>query len=306
MSSLLDRRLIFVTGKGGVGKTVAAAAIARAAARRGRRVLLVEVDADASIGRLFGSADVSFEPRAIADRVWACNLERERSIREFVRRWVRSQRLADAILSNNVISVFLDSAPSVAEGVMLDHLATLMSESRFDLAVVDLPASGHAVTLLNVPRSMHRMIRVGELAKRMGWLADQIADASNSAMVFVTLPEEMPVRETIDLYAKAKAGCETTVAAVLVNGVRRPALQPEDLARVAEVVDLQGGGEVLERVRDAVSVGLRWLDEDRETLATLRAELPVPAIEIPFLFHKADEADLVEHASRAIGNLEVP
>jgi hypothetical protein len=304
--SLLDKRLIFVTGKGGVGKTVAAAAIARAAARRGRRVLLVEVDSDTSMGRLFGAADITFEPRPVADRIWACNLERERSIKEFVKRWVRSKRIADAVLSNNVISVFFDSAPSVAEGIMLDHLAEVMSEQKFDLAVVDLPASGHAITLLSVPRSMARMIRVGDLAKRMGWLADQIAHPRDAALVFVTLPEEMPVRETIDLYAKAKKGCETRVAAVIVNGVRRPALQLPDLDRVTEVVEARGGGEVLDRVRDAVSVGLHWLAEDRENLATLHAELPVPAVEVPFLFHKADEAELVEHVSRALGTLEVP
>jgi anion-transporting ArsA/GET3 family ATPase len=303
LGSLLDKRLLFVTGKGGVGKTTVAASLGRIAAERGRRVLLVEVDTQPSIGRLFGDRPIAFEPSQMDRNLWACNLTGSESMRAFVHRFVSSRRVADLILGNRVANIFFESAPSVLEAVILDQLGTLLESAnpRYDLVVVDLPASGHAVTLLNVPRAMSSRVRVGELAQRMRSLADLISDPKLAELVLVSLPEEMSVNETIELWNRAAERVETRVRSIVLNGERDPDLHPTDLDDLQTLRAWAGDDtEAFDRVAYGASIGAWWKQRDRENIERLGASVSAHLFRLPFIYQKVGERDLVEKVANSL------
>ena len=295
--SLLEKQLIFVTGKGGVGKTAAAAAIGRLLADSGRRTLVCELDADPAMGRIFGE-DVGFEPTRVAPKLFACNLTGDDSMRAFVERFVPSRRVAGLILKNKVASIFFRSAPSVMEAVILDRLSTLATESApaYDSIVVDLPASGHAVTFLNVPKSMAKMVSVGELADHLRRIASLIANPAKSEVVIVSLPDEMAINESLELWRKLHASVDTPTRTVVVNGVRAPSLRDEDVERVRALHEASpeaGFGPLL----SGLKLGAYWKNEDVRNVERLAASIDGSVVTIPFVFDKADEKELVDRVA---------
>lgn len=303
LTALLDKQLLFVTGKGGVGKTTMTAALGRVAARQGRRVLLVEIDVDSSMGDLFG-ATVGFEPAPVESNLWACALDAESCMRAFVSRFVSSRRIADLLLRNRIARVFFESAPSVMEAVILDQLATLATKSSpaFDTILVDMPASGHAVKLLRVPRSMARMVAVGELADHLQRLASILEDERRCELVVVTLPEEMPVNETIELWDTLRRDLNIPLRHVIVNGLRRPDIRDEDIATVGELVASvgEGGARAAGSLLDALAIARHWRDEDAANVARLVAQVPATLLRVPFAFRKASDRALVDASANAL------
>ena len=303
LTSLLDKQLLFVTGKGGVGKTTTAAALGRVAAGAGRRVLLVEIDVASSIGELYG-ARVGFEPTRIEGSLWACALDAESCMRAFVSRFVPSRRIADLLLKNRVARIFFESAPSVMEAVILDQLATLAAgtEQRFDAIVVDMPASGHAVKFLRVPRSMARMVGVGDLADHLRKLADLLEDPRRCELVVVTLPEEMPVNETIELWGTLQRDLKIPLRHVVVNGLRRPDVRDEDVSTIESLIDSvgEGGREAAAGLLDALAIAKHWRDEDAANVTRLAASVPATLLRVPYLFERESERALVEASALAL------
>lgn len=301
VTALLDKKLLFVTGKGGVGKTTVSASLARLAASRGRRTLIVEVDADSSIERVFGVDKVGFTPTELGPNLFACALGADDCMEAFVHRFVPSRRVGDLILGNRVAQVFFQAAPSVLEAVVLDQLATLATESQpaYDTIVVDLPASGHAVKFLSVPRSMARMVAVGELARHLQRLAELLEDERKCEMVVVALPEEMPVNETIELVGTIRRDLLIPVRHVVCNAVRDPDLLAEDLDRVTTLGEQAGGG--LETLTTAVQLGRFWKQEDRAHLDRLRAGVSASVLSVPFQFRPDDDVQLVQCVADAMG-----
>ena len=295
--SLLEKQLIFVTGKGGVGKTATAAAIGSLLADRGRRTLVCELDTDPAMGRIFGE-DVGFEPVRVAPKLFACNLTGDDSMRAFVERFVPSRRIAGLIMKNKVASIFFRSAPSVMEAVILDRLAQLATESApaYDTIVVDLPASGHAVTFLNVPKSMARMVSVGELADHLRRIAKLIADPGKSEVVIVSLPDEMAINESLELWRKLHASVDTPTRTVVVNGVRAPSLRDEDVERVRALHQANPDAE-FGSLLDGLELGAYWKREDVKNVERLAASIDGRVVTVPFVFDKADERELVERVS---------
>lgn len=307
MKKLLDKKLVFVTGKGGVGKTTVAAALTVRAAQAGKRVLLCEIDTDGGAGRLFGGQPLRFAPTQVAPGIWGANLTKVDSMRAFVHRFVPAAKVADLILRNKVASIFFESAPSVMEAVIVDQIATL-AQSRdpaFDLIVVDLPASGHAATFLNVPRAMVEMVRGGNLATHMRALADMVADPNRSELLLVTLPEEMPVNETVEFWARARAEIATPVRTIVVNGERLPDLHAADEdALLALGSQLSGPARAaVDRVLGGVQLGRFWGTEDRRNIERLASETGARLVQVPFVFAKRDERDLVNLVAAHLGEI---
>ncbi len=294
MTAILDKKLIFVTGKGGVGKTTAAAVVAQLAAERGRRTLICEVDIDPAMRHIFGVDEIGFEPTRIAKNLYACNLSGDDSMRDFIGRFVPSKRVSALILKNKVVNIFFNAAPSVLEAVILDRLAYLLTEVEpsFDTVVVDLPASGHAVTFLNVPKSMARMVAVGELASHLRNVAAIISDEKQTEVLLVSLPDEIVINETVELWKKLHESVDTPVRTVIVNGVRAPSLRVEDLGRV-NLLAAEHPAKNFEPLRDALALGVYWKTEDERNLERLSEAIDGRVLTTPFIFNKANDPDLV-------------
>ncbi len=226
LEPVLQRRVVFVTGKGGAGKTAVALALAVAAARARRRVLLVEVNPFGRVGEYLGGQTLTAEPLEVATNLSAVGITPSAIMEEFVLGILRVRALARRLLESATFRVVTAAAPGLEDFLTLLRIAQWEDERvglkrrrhRFDLVVVDAPATGHSVPLLATPGTLLTMLPFGPLASRARELASLLADSRRTAVVIVTRAEEMAVNETIEL-ASALARVEVTVLPPIVNAV---------------------------------------------------------------------------------------
>lgn len=310
LDQLEKQRLIFVTGKGGVGKSTCTAALGSALSARGRRVLLVETDVYSAMSEILGAGGKDGTQIQIEDELWAINLKSEDCLVNTLKRYVPSERVVRALTSNRVTQSFFDSAPSVNEFVLLDQILTFLQDedAAYDHVVVDLPASGHAVSFLGVPRTLNGMMRnVGPIAKRAGQVAEWIESGEKTGLVAVCLPEEMPVNETIELAGQLVDTFGRPLDMAMVNMVHaRPfsARFDEVFVSVSEDVGVHGqpaailtqeGQSPRDRVIAGSDIALSWYKRDRHYLDRLHASLgdTSEVIELPMVYEN-DEALIVK------------
>lgn len=304
--SLLSHRLILVTGKGGVGKSTLAAALAVAARRSSRRVLLVELSARAVSGTLLGGVAPQHDPKRIApDRfpeLWVTHLDIRRALQEVLAEILKVKSLARLAIENRVLARLWEAAPSVNEMAVLIALerferAMVDDCPLYDLIVVDMPASGHAKSTLAVPRGALIMTRVGALAERARSVDQLLRDAEKTAIVVVTLAEELPVSETLQLADGLRDELDLPLRAVLVNALLPEIFDRRESAVIRKVVnELEGTGEqALQSLLRLATHRAERRVHQREYVSMLRRRLDAEVVEIGF---SAEEGvDLVEHAA---------
>ncbi|HEY1333173.1 MAG TPA: ArsA family ATPase [Myxococcaceae bacterium] len=222
MSGLLDRRLLLVTGKGGVGKSTVAASLALRLASAGLRTLLCEVNADRRLGRMLGHPEVGPDVTPVERNLSMVDLQPDAAMREYVLSKIRLERVYRAVFENRMVRYFLRFIPALAETVMLGKVMWHLRQwpeapGGFDRIVLDLPATGHALTLLGVPRSLVSALPSGPMATEAGWMLDFLTDPVITSAVLVSLPEELPVNETLELAQALRAQLRVRVGAVVLN-----------------------------------------------------------------------------------------
>jgi|GEM_PF-361193 len=252
----LQAPISFVTGKGGVGKTTVAAAIALTMARAGKRAVLVEFD-DAEAGQraLKGAdAEVTHEVATY-----------DRCIETTIAPMVGGSMIAKAVLRQKPIKSMTRAMPAMRELVSLERVRSLLSSGDFDRVIVDLPASGHALDWLRVPKAFERFLLGGPLGKIGTRIHDEVVAAGRSDVVFVTLAEPLVMKETEQLAARFHKELGRSPAMVVVNRVMRPdpAGSQEAAARLAQASGAPAAAEFL-RILHARA------DASRETFEALK------------------------------------
>jgi anion-transporting ArsA/GET3 family ATPase len=225
-ASLLERRLVIVTGKGGTGKTTVAAALAVAAAGAGRRVLLAEVGRDEQIPSLFepGAPPAGYQGREIHPGITAMLIDPFAALGEYLALQLGLSAPVSLVLRNRAFRQLMEAAPGWRELITLGKVWHLeqMQESgrpRWDLIVVDAPATGHGVTFLSAPRVVVSALRTGPLRRQAAKVEELIEDPVRTELLPVSLAEELPVRETEQLIDSVQRAVGIRVGRVVVNGV---------------------------------------------------------------------------------------
>ena len=318
---LLDRRLLFVTGKGGVGKTAISAAIASLAAERGKRTLVCEVDAKGDLARFFETGPTGFEPREVQPRLHLMTLTTEESLREYLRLHVRLPLLARIGPLARSFDFVANAAPGVREILTVGKVTWEVREDHYDLVVVDASASGHVVAQLGAPEAIEELVQVGVVREQTGWMQDILHDPDRTGVVIVSTPEEMPVVETIELAARLDSETNVALAAVVANRVlpelfghreqeRFEALRtPEHLQAVADAVAATGepatavaSAEVVGSVFDAAELAVSLRRGRAVHLTRLREQLEgrVPLLLVPELFTRTHGARATARVASAL------
>ena len=300
--TLLDRRLLVVTGKGGVGKSTVSAALALLAARAGKRVLVCEVNAQERVAPLLGAPLTGSTIREALPRLFTVNVNPHDSMRQYGIMVVRFRAIYDAVFENRLVRYFLRVIPSLAELVMLGkilHEARLEEDGRprWDLVIVDAPATGHAVQLLRVPSALLDTVPAGPLRKDALWMRDLLVDPARTALALVTLPEEMPVNEAIELDAQVRSVLGIHRAALFVNAMPETRFSPEEAERLEALAARPpplGPAAAAARLQ-AIRAGLAG-----RYLARARAALDLPTTVLPLLPLPAWGREAVDRIAAAI------
>ncbi len=285
---------MIVTGKGGTGKTTLAATLALGAASRGLRVLVGAMDPDARLATLLGDrpTPLAYEPSELRPNVWACHLEPFAALSEYLGLQIGSQRIVEPVLRNRAFRQLLMAAPGWRDLITLGkvwHLEQMEDSGRprFDLIVVDAPATGHGLTFLDVPRVVVSAVRAGPLREHTERVEALIVDPKRTLLLPVALAEELPTRETIELVTRVRDDLRVPVDRIVVNAVHASPY-PDDLdvdAALAKLApDLRCGSLPPSRMlracgailRDRAALNQRYVDE-------LARETGLPTPTLPYL-----------------------
>lgn len=300
LHALLEDRLILVTGKGGTGKTTFAASIARIMAAKGRRTLLCEVDAQRpALGAVFGT-EAGFEPVEVESNLHLANLLWPDVLVAYLTRMVGAARLVKAILANDRIKRFLDFIPGSRELVEVSAIVAFME--RYDVVVVDMPASGHAYSMLDITRSALGLFRAGPVRRRVMELRAALED-EYSRIVFVSLPEEMVVNETLETVQRMREGDLVGAEPMLILN---RAVQPTMTEEESELLTRLSSVELPVDAAEMVAAGRwQWRLEDavRQTSNRLSTVLDLEPILVPPIGVGGVPREVVASVSTYLGDL---
>jgi anion-transporting ArsA/GET3 family ATPase len=306
--SLLDRRLVFVTGKGGVGKTTIAAALAQLGARAGKRTLVCEMDAKGALADAFDVTDLEFRPRAVDDHLWAMAMSTEDALREYLRLFVRLPFAGRLGPLARTLDFVADAAPGVKEVLAIGKLCYEVRERHYDLVVVDAEASGHVVAQIGAPKVIRDLVQVGLVRDQTQWMLDILHDPAFTGVAIVVTPEEMPVTESIELVDRLHEEAGVGVTTIVANRVL-PALfdrrQQTVVDRLAEVEPLlvAAAGKDVAAVVEAARVTEARRRVGSEHLGRLRTRTaPIPIVYVPELFTRATGRRVVTLVTEALAD----
>lgn len=303
-AELFSHRLLFVVGKGGVGRTTVALSLALAAARAEKKVLLIELEGARSLERGFQALRDAPDSPPELDRVSLQVVDGQSSLEEYLALVVPVRRLLDTIFKSAIYQYFVAAAPGLKELMAIGKIWFEAERKERDgagpdLVIVDAPATGHGIQYLSMPQAAAETFTVGLVHREAERVADLLRDGSRTGAVLVTLPEEMPANEAMEM-ATALDGIGMELSLVVVNQYHEPPCEPGELAA------LESGlmtGEVDPTLREdlaqtlgAVRAEVSWAALNEAQVVRLESELCRPMALLPYLFCE-------EFASAQVGKI---
>ncbi len=288
MKTLFDHRLLLVAGKGGVGRTTTAVALARAAARMGKRVLLAQTNAPPRLERLLGlDQPVGPSVLVIDDKLSAVNMQPKEALHEYGVMLLRFEPIYRAFFENKAMRSFLGAFPGLDYWTMLGKAwwhttQEYQGRPRYDLVILDGPASGHAVAMLRIPGVVASAMHKGPLARDAGQARATLCDPKATSVVLVTLPEELPARETLTLVRHLRE-LGIPLGPLVVNGMPPAEAADGAVERAVAALARAGAPPPLGHLVAGLSVlGTRRHDAE-QVVARLAVDPALPMLELPRL-----------------------
>jgi anion-transporting ArsA/GET3 family ATPase len=291
MDAVLDRKLVYVTGKGGVGRSTVAIALGLAAASRGRRTILCEVSEQDRLSRVFTQRGIGDEETELTDGLWAISIDPWAALREWLATQLGSRALSKLLFDNNAFQYFAAAAPGAREMATIVKVWELTQAKRwrrgaaaYDLVIVDAPATGHGLGMLRTPKTFADIARVGPIRKQADRVRDLLGNRRRSAYLAVALAEEMPVSETLEVERALADDLGQGLAAIVVNGVlpRRFSGAEADALQAAAGSDARP--PAVTAALGAARREQRWRQGQQAQVRRLRRQAGAPVITLPFLF----------------------
>lgn len=272
---MLNKRLALVSGKGGVGKSAVAAGLAILARRNGLRVLAVEMGSPGGLSAHFSTGDLGFEPREVRPGLHAMHVVRSKALLEYLSLQLRLPGMGRFGAVARAFDALATAAPAIREIITIGKILWEVREDRWDLVVADAPPTGQIGSYLRAPRSITELVPSGRIRGQSAWMAETLANPDLTQLLLVTLPEELPTTETLDVLSWLERERVVPDPTILTNRV------------LPELVDqsIPGGhvGEIVTLHRALWAEQQHWLHE-----------LP-PKLQVPYMFGLFTPGEVAAH-----------
>jgi anion-transporting ArsA/GET3 family ATPase len=293
--------LVFVTGKGGVGKTTVAVALGLRAAGEGKRTIVCEVSSQENASHIFDHSEVGFHEVEMAENLWSISIDPDESMREYVLLQLKVRAMRDLLFRSRIFTYLAAATPGLKELVTIGKIWELSQPDRkvksgrkYDLVIVDAPATGHGIGFLQTPRTFAAIARVGPIHSQAQQLDRLITDQEHTGTAIVSLPEEMPVNESAALEHDLRSEVGVAVDRIYMNGLYPERFSKQEAEQLAQLAENENG-----LARAAARAGLSEhgrARSQRAQLSRLRRRVETPVKTLPFLF----EPDLGVEAARQL------
>jgi anion-transporting ArsA/GET3 family ATPase len=296
LEELLKRRVVILTGKGGVGKSTTAAALGLVAAKHGKRVLLIEIDAKGNVPDFFDAKRVGFKQHRLAPNIHGLSMQPDESMREYLTIYMHLPGFSLKPLEG--FMRYVSSAiPGLKEMLITGKIAYeervhTDNRPRWDLIVVDGAPTGHVVSQLGAARELTQLVKTGPIHDQAVWMAELFSDQARCAVVLVTIPEEMPANETVDLYHRFLDETDIRPFGLILNQLSPSMLPPSELSELHAVVAGRARRTFLEQYPDgepllaAGAILIERLEAAAHFRQVLARALKLTTLEVPYIFER--------------------
>jgi len=291
-----DRRLLIVTGKGGTGKTTVTAALGLAHARRGLRTLLVECNGTRRLGPLLGGEPSTYAPQRVDENLFTLSITSDEAIEDFIIKQIKIRALYTMVFKNRIMGPFMDAVPGLHDAVHLGKVYELAEEDftngspTWDRIIVDAPATGHGLHILNAPRAMMELTRRGPIFKNAKLVHDLTSNTSQTGIVMTCLPEAMPVSETLALHSSLIESGYSVTAVVLNEMIAAPLPDPLGWPPVREMLQASNMEETTHLVDRFYARQQRQHDAQK----TLQETIQAPVLPLPLLMDSPFDRESIQ------------
>jgi anion-transporting ArsA/GET3 family ATPase len=289
MRDPLDQKFLIVVGKGGVGKSAVSAALALAAARRGKRVLVAMCNAKERLSHMLEVDPIGSQIRNVLPNLDAVNMEPHAALEEYGMLVLKVRALYKVIFENRFVSAFLRGTPGIDAWAMLGkaqyhaHETRSDGSARYDLVILDAPATGHGLDLLRVPRVIVDVAPPGPLRREAERAWSLLTDPLRSGVVLVTLAEELPANETLELHEAVVGELGLPVSRLVVNRVVERLFSDQECALLDGIAAEVPGTSGLAPLAHVSRARAHLEQAQREQIERLAQVITVPRVELPAL-----------------------
>lgn len=218
---MFDHKLLVVSGKGGVGKSAVAAALARGAARTGKKVLVIGLVDSLGLASHLGVERLTYQPREVLDGVYTFSVDRAQALDEYLREQLHVPRAAPTKQLTRALQALVDTAPGVREIISMGKPLFEVWKDKWDLVIVDAPPIGQLDSYLRAPMTIAGLVPRGPIREQATRMENSLR-SPDSGLVVVATPQELPVIETQQGLAAIEAEKLIGVASVIGNRVLPP------------------------------------------------------------------------------------
>ncbi len=300
-----QRRFLFITGKGGTGKTTVTAALALALASRGKRVLVAVSEPKERISELLGVSPLGPDVVEVIPNIFAVKINPEAAMREYGEMILRSSTLSNAVFGNKYVRGFFAAVPGLHQWAMLGKAWFHSTEEvpggghRFDVVLFDAPATGHGLDMLRVPKIIVDVVPPGLLRRDAERAWTMFKDPQKSGVLIVTLPEDMPANESLELASAVTGELGLPIANVIVNQVVDLLLHDAERAALSRPLALVPGDPGDEGIAAAVRRAL----SERAQIDSVRkmAEgIAAPLVTLPRLLEDPSTPEAIRELAKVL------
>jgi anion-transporting ArsA/GET3 family ATPase len=271
---------LIVSGKGGVGKTTVSLALGLLAAERGKRTLIAEVNSEEQVAHLLERPPIGYQETELLPGLWGINIQPKKSFEEYVLLQIKFRSLYRAVFENRFVRYFIEATPGLSDLMCIGKIYALVDD--YDLVIVDAPSTGHSVALLEVPSIVAGAVRVGPLKTEAEKIDLLLHDPSKTEAVVVTLPEEMPVAEAVEMSRRLEEKLKLPLGPVFLNQVQNNAFTTAEKGELSKLKKERGANDP---VWKRIELQIARAELSEEYAARLAEALKKqPVVPIPFIY----------------------